>query len=98
MPKSTSTRRAVRVLSRSGIVFAPGLQPAALTLIAHHWNAVRRYLEYGDDSALVDVERTIEDCGDVTVGDHVLLFDLDLIEYYAMRGDVRFESIYDEVV
>lgn len=88
---------AIRVFTRTGVVFAADLRPAQKSVIAHHWNAIRRYLEYGDDTALVDLER---DLGpeEVRLGRHVLSFDLDEIEYHAFRGDVRFESIYDEVV
>lgn len=87
----------IRLFSTAGVIAAEGLNPAERSVVAGHWNAVRRFLEYGDESALVDVERAAAPApGEpVRVGGHVLEFDLDAIERVAFAGDVRFESIYE---
>jgi hypothetical protein len=68
-----------------------GLSDSDASTVGRHWNAVRRYLEYGDETDLSNFHG-------VTVAGHALETDPFVIEWHAVRGDVRFESIYDEVV
>lgn len=87
----------MRVFTTTGVQVLKGLDRAERSVVAAHWNAARRFLEYGDESALLDVERaTAPAPGEpVRVGGHALEFDLDAIERVAFAGDVRFESIYE---
>lgn len=97
----TTSRSSTRVLSTTGVVFLPNLSASDRSLAARHWNAVRRYLETGDDTALRTLEQRAvvgRNGGAEGVGGVELEFRLNRIEYHAFRGDVRFEAIYDEVV
>lgn len=86
-----SGQRPVRVLTRRGLEFVEGLSRQESTVVGQHWNAVRRYLESGEDRGLTRFDG-------VRVGGYQLETDIDAIEWHAVRGDVSFESIYDEVV
>lgn len=81
----------IRVLSTLGVQFIPGLPQAEASLVGQHWNAVRAYLDFGDEGPL-------EQLDGATVAGVELETDLDSIEWHAVRGDVSFESIYDEVI
>jgi len=81
----------IRTLTTSGLQFLVGLSADEASDVGQHWNAIRRYLEYGDDTELSRFD------GVAVVG-FELEADPDTIEWHAVRGDVRFESIYDEVV
>ncbi len=89
--RPAASRPPLRVLTTAGVQFLPGLTDREASVVGRHWNALRRYLDYGDDSALTEFEQ-------VEVGGYQLETDLDAIEWHAIRGDVRFESIYDEVI
>lgn len=91
MPSPRRSRRALRVLTTTGLQFLPGLTDRQARAVGRHWNALRRYLDFGDDTALAEFEQA-------EVGGYQLETDLDAIEGHAIRGDVRFESIYDEVI
>ncbi len=52
---------------------------------------MRAYLDFGDEGPLDQLEAS-------TVAGFDLETDLGAIEWHAIRGDVSFESIYDEVV
>lgn len=92
-------RSTIRVFTPEGVVSAKGLTLTERSLVSSHWNAVRRYVEYGDDGPLVNLERSLGGPAmTVRVAGRALAFDLGVIERHAFRGDVRFESIYDEVV
>jgi len=84
-------RPPIRVLTRQGIQFLPNLTDQEASQVGRHWNAVRRYLEYGDETGLDHLDG-------VTVGGFTLETDPYAIEWHAVRGEVRFESIYDEVI
>ncbi len=84
------TRASIRVLTKWGILFLDDVAPEEASVIGRHWNAVRAYLDFGDEGPL-------EQFDGVTVAGVELETDLDAIEWHAIRGDVRFESIYDEV-
>lgn len=57
--------------------------------IGSYWNAVRKFVNSGDDSGLWAFE------GQVVEGEE-LLTDLDDIEYWAQVGELEFEDIYDD--
>jgi len=56
---------------------------------ARYWNAIHRYLGTGNSEPLDAFT------GHVVAG-HELLVDADLIDYYARRGELDFESFYGE--
>ena len=89
-----------RVLTVDGLMFISQLSDADATAVGRHWHAVRHYLETGEDSGLAEFEADqisgVDENGHrVTVR---LETDPDTIESHALRGDVSFESIYDEVL
>jgi hypothetical protein len=81
----------MRVLTTHGVKMLGGLSDTDASTVGRHWNAVRRYLEYGYETDLSTFQG-------VTVSGRFLETDPDVIDWYALRGDVRFESIYDEVI
>jgi hypothetical protein len=98
-PGASLGRDAIRMLSTSGVVFLAAVTNTDAGIIGRHWNAVRRYLETGDSDDLEPFEQVRvtgrDDSGQARRV--VLETDLDEIDRYAIRGDIRFESIYDEV-
>ncbi len=89
--RSRSHRPPLRVLTTTGVQFLSDLTDREATVVGRHWNALRRYLDFGDEAGLAEFEQ-------IEVGGYELETDLDAIEWQAVRGDVRFESIYDEVL
>ena len=89
----------IRVPTSTGVRFEPALSVADATSVGRHWNAVRHFLDTGDDSGLAEFDG--EQITATDEGGHgsrlTLLTDLDAIELQALRGEIRFESIYDEV-
>jgi hypothetical protein len=81
----------MRVFTTRGVEMIGGLSDTDATIVGRHWNAVRRYLEYGDETDLSNFQG-------VTVAGRFLETDPDVIDWHALRGDVRFEAIYDEVI
>lgn len=98
---STPHEAPIRVLTTSGLRFLYGLSEHDRSIVAQHWNAVRRFLEYGDDAQLSPFDRYLVTGNDHGSGESERLeleTDLESIEFHAVRGEVSFESIYDEVV
>lgn len=87
---SRRPRPSIRVLTPEGVEFVSGLSATQTSLVAQHWNAIRRYLETGDDNDLADLEG-------LAVGGHPLETQPQAVETHAIRGEIDFESIYDEV-
>ena len=92
----------IRVLTTDGLKVL-SLDDREASLVGHHWNAVRRFLEYGDDAPLAALEgqrvgHSEFDHMPGIPGGYELETDLDAIEWHAVRGEVSFESIYDDVV
>jgi soluble cytochrome b562 len=56
--------------------------------IGTYWNAVRKFVNTGDDSGLWAFEGEF-------IGVDELLTDLDDIEYWAQVGELEFEDIYE---
>jgi len=88
---SSPSRGPVRVLTNGGLVHLRGLDDAEATEVGRHWNAVRRYLETGDDAALAEFEHAF-------IRGRELAASPRIVEWFAVRGEVAFESIYDEVI
>ncbi len=84
-----SSRPAMRAITRQGVVLLPGLSDDDASLVGRHDNAVRRYLDTGDDSALTEFEG-------VTVAGYELETSPDALDWYALINDIRFEDIYEE--
>lgn len=104
MSRYDDDRPAIRVLTRDGVQVVTGLSADDRADVARHWNAVRRYLETGDETGLSAFDDHLVGAielphqPNVVRGGHRLETDPSVIEWHAVRGDVRFESIYDEVV
>lgn len=86
----------IRAITTGGVDFIRVPDPLDRSTVARHWNAVREFLEHGEDRTLRALEaELLQTPSGVMVGDVELSFDLDLIEREAFRGEVRFESIYE---
>lgn len=86
----------MRVLTTRGVAFVDLPDPWDRSTVGRHWNAVRDFLEHGDDRSLRALEAELLRSADgVVVGDVELSFDLDLIEREAFRGEARFEDLYE---
>ncbi len=79
----------MRAITRQGLVLLPGLSDSDASLVGRHDNAVRRYLDTGDDTDLQEFE-------EITVAGHELETSLDALDYYALINEIRFEDIYEE--
>ena len=88
---SATTTGPIRVLTIEGLQVLADLTASEASVVGHHWNAIRAYLDYGDDSRL-------DQFINVLVQGFELESRSDVIEWHAVRGDVSFESIYNEVV
>lgn len=94
----------IRVLTSQGVQFMSGLSDSDRSLVGHHWNAVRRYLETGQTDELEALEGAMvggEEFGHlpgIPLRGVSLDCDPSSIEWHAVRGEVSFESIYDEVI
>jgi len=92
---ATKTDRLLRVVS---ILKAKGRQEIATrdsrqaSLIGSHWAAVQRYLQTGDDSALLKFKKTR--VLDASGKHHRLLTDLKELVRQASAGVLSFESMY----
>ncbi len=91
MTASTPPRGSIRVLTTGGLIHLAGLDDGEATEVGRHWNAVRRYLDYGDDSALAEFQHS-------SIRGRELASSAALVEWFAVRGEVSFESIYDEAI
>jgi hypothetical protein len=77
----------MRVLMTTGVEFLEVTDPTERSTVGQHWNAVRTYLNTGDDSRLRQFE-----------GETVavrLETDLDTIDELARRGELDFPDIYE---
>lgn len=81
-------RDRMRVLASSGPQWVDVTTDSHASDIGSYWNAVRKYVSTGDDSALWAF------MGRVIAG-HQLLTDPDEIDVWALRGELEFEDIYE---
>lgn len=90
------TSNTIRVLTTRGVDFVDIPDPWDRSTVGRHWNAVRDFLENGDDRSLRSLEAELLRSADgVLVGDVELSFNLDFIEQEAFRGEARFEELYE---
>jgi len=78
----------MRVLTTDGVEYLEVRDPVERSVVGQHWNAVRTYLNTGDDSRLWQLEGE-------TVAGKQLETDPDAIEEQARRGELDFEDIYE---
>ncbi len=88
-PSGAGQRPPMRAVTRQGLVLLSGLSDDDASLVGRHDNAVKRYLDTGDDSGL-------EEFDGVTVAGYELETSLDVLDFYAFVNDIRFEDIYEE--
>jgi hypothetical protein len=81
----------MRVLTTDGLQFLSNLSDRDASQVGRHWNALRRYLDTGQDFDMPEFDA-------VDVAGYRLETRTDVIEWHAIRGDVRFEDIYEEGV
>jgi hypothetical protein len=78
----------MRVLTDSGIHWVEVTDDLDASDVGTYWNAVRKYLHTGDGSGIWALEgRAIEGVE--------LLTDLDDVDFWALRGELEFEDIYE---
>ncbi len=58
MSNPRPSRTPIRVLTTTGLQFLPDLTEREASEVGRHWNALRRYLDFGDDAELAEFERT----------------------------------------
>jgi len=87
-PSGPSRRPAMRAVTRQGLVLLPGLSDHDASLVGRHDNAVKHYLDTGDDGGLEEFEG-------VSVAGYELETSLDALDFYALVNDIRFEDIYE---
>lgn len=78
----------MRILTSSGPEWVDVPSNSDASDIGSFWNGVRKFVNTGDDSGLWSFEGRV-------IGDYELLTDLDEIEYWALRGELEFEDIYE---
>lgn len=78
----------MRLLTGDGPVWVDVENDADASDIGTYWNAVRTFLRTGDDVSLSPFEGQ-------PLGGVYPLTDLDGIEYWALRGELEFEDIYE---
>ncbi len=83
-------RAPMRTVTRTGLVLIPDLSDEQASVVGRHDNAVKRYLDTGDDSALTQFKG-------VTVAGHELETDLDALDWLALAAAIDFLEIYEEI-
>lgn len=81
------TDMTMRILTAAGVLEVETHDPGERSMVGTHWNAVRLFLDTGDDSALAGARGQ-------TVSGEPLLTDPDEIEVWASAGELEFEDIY----
>lgn len=80
--------RRLRVLTTNGVEILDVPSPEERTLVANHWNAVRAWLDYGRD--------TLHRFDGMSVVGRPLETDPMVIEAWAIAGEIRFETLYEQ--
>lgn len=78
----------MRILTSTGPQWVDVTTDSDASDIGSFWNGVRKFVNTGDDSGLWAFEGQV-------IGEYELLTDLDEIEYWALRGELEFEDIYE---
>jgi hypothetical protein len=90
--KTDRLLRVVSVLKAKGRMEIATRDSRQASLIGSHWAAVQRYLQTGDDSALLKFKKT--KVIDASSKRHVLLTNLGELNRQASAGVLSFESMY----
>jgi hypothetical protein len=78
----------MRILTRNGVEFVEVQSEREASIVGSYWNAVRRYVHTGDDIGLAALDT-------LSVAERDLETDVDWIDYWAVRGELEFEDIYE---
>jgi hypothetical protein len=90
--KTDSLLRVLSILSLEGKNIIALRDSRQASLVGEHWAAVQRYLQTGDDSALIRFKnRKITDASRKR---HLLLTNLEELDRQASAGVLSFESLY----
>jgi hypothetical protein len=90
MSKRKSRGKPIRVMTTDGPVLMTGLTAKERSLIARHHNAIKRYTRRyhtADLAWFIGVQ----------VGGRELETRLDVLDWWAMTGELDYESIYEQV-
>ncbi len=88
---SNSARRCgIRVMTTEGPVLVAELSASEARLVGAHHNAIKQYTRRYDPSGL-------DAFVGVQVGGHELETRLDVLDWWAMTGELDYESIYEQV-
>jgi hypothetical protein len=93
-----SAKKTDRLLRVLGVLISEGKREIALrdsrqaSVVGSHWDAVQRYLQTGDDSALRKFQR--KKIIDASKKRHLLLTNLDELNRLGSAGVLSFESLY----
>lgn len=79
----------IRVITTHGIVTMIGLDEDERSTVGRHWNAVKRYVQTGDDTALDPFVA-------IRVGGRELETRTHALDFHANVGELSFESIYED--
>jgi hypothetical protein len=90
--RTDSLLRVVSILKHKGKQVIATRDSRQASLIGSHWAAVQRYLQTGDDSALLKFKKTR--IVDASGKRHQLLTDLAELNRQASAGVLSFESLY----
>ena len=80
----------IRVMTTEGPVLVAQLSASEARLVGAHHNAVKQYTRRYDPSGL-------DAFVGVQVGGHELETRLDVLDWWAMTGELDYESIYEQV-
>jgi hypothetical protein len=80
----------MRVMTTDGPVLVTGLTTEERSLVARHHNAIKRYTRRYHTADLATFV-------DVHVGGRELETRLDVLDWWAMTGELDYESIYEQV-
>lgn len=80
----------LRVMTTQGPLLVTGLTPEEASLVGRHHNAIRQYTRRFDPTGL-------DAFAGVAVGGYELETRLDVLDWWAMTGELDYESIYEQV-
>jgi hypothetical protein len=86
--------RVMRFLTKQGVDYIEVRDSRSATLIAHYWNAVLRFMLTGETDQLSQFRNRYVQSGKLH---YRFITDPDLILRFADFGELRFETIYQEI-
>ncbi len=87
---NSSNRKAIRVMSTEGPVLVAGLTADEASWVSRHHHAIKQYTRRYDPRGLAAFEG-------VELAGHELETRLDVLDWWAMTGELDYESIYEQV-